>query len=86
MVVRADIDRLYEISDEINDLVKEARDIVRNAHEGIYARAKAYWIPEIRMALSGEHGYLGGSMCSLEDTIEELKDLLEEEEYLGEYE
>ena len=76
-----DIDRLYGIQDEISDLVKEARDIVRNAdgYGRIYERAKSYWIPHIITALSNDHDYLGGSMCTLEDTIEELKELLEEE-------
>lgn len=56
-------DRLYEIEKELE---KE------DEHE--YERAKAYWIAHIRMALDNDHGYLGGSMVTAEDTLSSLYD------------
>ena len=40
---------------------------------GSTARAEAYWKAHIICALRNDHQYLGGSMCTLEDTIEELE-------------
>jgi len=67
------IDRLYEIQEDILDLAREALDIIREHNKGEYERAKSYWYPEIVMALSNEHSYLGRSMCTLQSSIEVLE-------------
>ncbi len=72
-----DASRLCEIKDEMLELLGEAHDIVRalareSHNDIILARAEAYWLPHVEMALSNDHQYLGGSMCSMEDTIQEL--------------
>jgi len=69
--------RLEEIKEEMLSLLDEAEHLVRQ-ERGVYDRAKSYWIPHIKMALTKEHEYLGGSMVTMEDTIEELKEQLEE--------
>lgn len=65
--------RLVEIQDEMLDLLTEAKRLVR--HEGgiSWERAKGYWVAQIETALSNEHDYLGGSMCTMQDTINELE-------------
>lgn len=74
-----DIERLYEIKDEIKELVYEARDLFpRNSLT--YERARSYWIAHILGALDDENDYLGGSMFTMKETIEELEDPEEEDE------
>lgn len=69
-----DVDRLEEIREEIMELMDEAKKIVAGSkNRGAVGRADAYWIPHIEIALGGEHGYMDRSMCSMQDTIEELR-------------
>ena len=69
--------RFEEIIGEIKELLEEAFDLVPD-HER--PRAESYWYSHISMALDEDHGYMGGSMCSMQDTLEEF-DEAEEEDY-----
>ena len=60
--------RFEEIICEIKELLEEAIDLVPDHAR---ARAESYWYAHISMALDEDHGYMGGSMCSMQDTIEE---------------
>jgi hypothetical protein len=71
-------ERLNEIKDEIKSLVNEARDIIRGTH--IESLANSYWIPHILMELDEDHEWLGGSMCTMQETIDALADDIDEEE------
>jgi hypothetical protein len=74
-------ERIMEITEEIRGLVQEAMDLVReNGSDLTRERARSYWYPHILMALGEGHGYLGGSMCSMESTAGELEGEDEEEE------
>lgn len=75
-------ERLGEIKDEMKQLAQEAIDMVRRLgyDSQIYNRAKGYWYAHIVMALDKEHDFLGGSMCSMQDTIDELTEEAESEE------
>jgi ElaB/YqjD/DUF883 family membrane-anchored ribosome-binding protein len=64
------IDRLYEIKTEIADLIAEARELLQDTPEA--ARAEAYWIAHIRCALDNDHDYLGGSMATMQESIDAL--------------
>ncbi len=64
------IDRLSEIKDEFAELLREVKDILRGTPEE--ERAKSYWLAHIRCALDNEHTYLGGSMVTMQDTIDAL--------------
>ncbi len=67
--------RLLEIKEEIKELANEAISVVAEETKGqIFARANAYWHPQILMTLDKEHDYMGGSMCTLEDTIKEINE------------
>ena len=61
--------RFEEIKEQIKELLDEAFDLVPD-----YARSRAesYWYSHIAMALDEDHGYLGSSMCSMQDTLEEF--------------
>ena len=68
--------RLEEIKEEIKDLVTEAKYIVKNLanpNTRIFTRATSYWYPQILIVLDNDHDYMGGSMCTMEETIQELK-------------
>ena len=77
--VTEDLDRLNDIKDEMENLLREARKIVHKYPE--HHRAEAYWIPHIKMALLKEHGYLGRSMCTMEDTINEMEESMKGENH-----
>lgn len=68
-------ERILEITDEIRDLLQEAMDLVREHGSDIdRERARSYWYGHIQIALGGDHGYMGSSMCSMTDTAEDLMD------------
>lgn len=72
-------ERLDEIKDELLDLLNEASEIVRKLDttpgKMIYNRASAYWFPQLTMAITNDHEWLGSSTVCLEETIEELDEL-----------
>ena len=68
------VDELGEIQSQILELVDQARALLRlNEYQGALMRAEAYWIAHVTTAISNNHGYLGGSTVSLQDTIEEIE-------------
>ena len=72
------IARLEDIQTKISELVYEARDILSGT--GItLQRAERYWIAQILTALDNDEEYVGGSMFTLQDSINELKGEDEEE-------
>lgn len=74
-------ERILEITDEIRDLLQEAMDLVReNGTDFDRERARSYWYGHIQIALGGDHGYIGSSMCSMTDTADELMEEEPEEE------
>jgi hypothetical protein len=73
--------RIMEISYEIRSLLNEAMDLVReNGSDLTRERAGSYWYPHILMNLNDDHGWLGGSMCTMESTAAALEEELEEED------
>ena len=67
-----DIERLSEIKDEMKELLGEADQLIRGAGGIAYERARAYWLGHIAIALDDDHEYAGGSMCTMQDTIDDL--------------
>lgn len=67
--------RIMEISYEIRNLLNEAMDLVRAEGSDLTReRAGSYWYPHILMNLDDDHSWLGGSMCTMEGTAQELDD------------
>ena len=74
------VDELGEIQSQILELVDQARALLRrNELRGALMRAESYWIAQVTTAISNNHGYLGKSMVSLQDTIDEIKDAEDDE-------
>lgn len=65
-------EELREIADEMRELLDRAHSALEMAGGLEERRARAYWYASMRINLGGEHDFMGGSMCSLEDTIKEL--------------
>lgn len=75
---------LREIKDDIKNQIGEARNLLRFVESATTKeRAKSYWLSQIETALDNDHDWLGGSMCTMEDTINELD--YEEEELDEDY-
>ena len=70
-------ERLNEIKEQMLELLAEAKDLIP---EGMTKeRAKCYWYAHIKTALLKEHEYLGGSLITMDDTINELDEESEED-------
>ena len=68
------VDELGEIQSQILELVEQARALLRNnQYQGALMRAESYWIAQVISAISNNHDYLGKSIVSLQDTIEEIE-------------
>lgn len=72
------VSRLRDIQVEMLALLDEAYELLPKGI--IKTRAESYWYPHIKTSLTNESQYLGRSMCSLDDTIEELEE--EDESWL----
>lgn len=69
-------ERLQEIKDQMLKLLDEAKEIIP---EGMTKeRAKCYWYAHIKTALLKEHEFLGGSLVTMDDTINEIDEESEE--------
>jgi hypothetical protein len=65
-----DLVRLMEIKEQMLALLRETEFLLDGSSE--WNRAKGYWLPHIRTALDNDHSYLGGSMFTMQDTIDAL--------------
>lgn len=71
------IERLTEIKDQMKELLGEAEQLLRDTNEEDSARA--YWMAHIRCSLDDDHMYLGGSMVTMQTTIDALIEEVEPE-------
>ena len=65
---------LDELKTEMEDVLFRMQQALRESPDHIRARAEAYWLPHITMAVSNDHGFCGGSMVTTENTIDELRE------------
>lgn len=73
------VHELIEIQQQMLELLGQAESLLQ--HTGEYNSAKSYWLAHIETALTNNHGYLGGSMTTMEDTIEALGQSDEDDGY-----
>ena len=62
--------RFEEIIGEIKELLEEAFNLVPEG--SARARAKSYWYGNMIVNVDEDHGFMGGSMCSMQDSLEEF--------------
>ncbi len=75
------VEDLTEIQQQMLNLIENARGVMKaGGFTGALDRAEDYWIAHLITAISDDHGYLGGSMCTLQDIIEEIESGEDEEE------
>lgn len=68
------VERLLDIKDEIKSLMEEALEIVSEHSEHECRVATSYWYAHVVGALDSEHHYLGGSMMTMQDSINGLEE------------
>lgn len=79
------LNAMEEVKDEIMELMDRVQRSLRTIERlpggsTVVNRAKSYWFAHIMTALEkGAGGYMGGSMFTMADTIEELRDMAESE-------
>lgn len=66
------VEHLEYLKEEIKDLLFEALRILPRKGM-IRDRAKTYWYAHMLMCMDKEHDYVGGCMCTMQDTIDEMK-------------
>ena len=65
---------LLDAKEAIEEALEQARTALRALDDDFpYEQADTYWLAHIRTALDKEHGYLGGSMVTMQDTIDALE-------------
>jgi hypothetical protein len=65
---------LLDAKEAIEEALEQARTALRAVDDDFpFQQADAYWLAHIRTALDREHGYLGGSMVTMQDTINALQ-------------
>ena len=62
--------QLRHIQLQISDLLDEMEQLISGTVAE--SRATSYWLPHIKTALYSDTQYLGGSMVTCDDTIDEL--------------
>jgi hypothetical protein len=65
-------DELEQIQEQMLDLLHEAEGLLQGTNE--YDSARSYWLAHITTAVSNDHDYLGGSMTTMQDTIDALRE------------
>lgn len=76
--------QLEELQEQMLNLLGEAESLVRGTSEE--GPAQAYWLAHVETALTNDHGYLGGSMTTMQDTIDALREGGDNEEDDGSWE
>ncbi|WP_259341490.1 hypothetical protein [Ralstonia solanacearum] len=68
------VEELIEIKAQMLDLIENVRGVLKaGGFRSALDRAEDYWMAHLTCAISHDHGYLGGSGCTLQDTIEEIE-------------
>ena len=74
-------ERILEISEEMQGLLREAMDLLREHGTDLdYQRARSYWYAHIIISLGGEHGYMARSASSMIGTANDLMETKGDEE------
>ena len=73
-----DKNRSEEIICEIRELLDEALELVPEGFTR--SRAESYWYGNMIVNVTDDHRFIGGSMCSMQDTLEEFDEEEEDEE------
>ena len=78
------VEELEYVQEQMIDLIDQASRLVSGTSED--GAAQAYWVAHIKTALSNDHEYMGGSMTTMQDTIDALRNGDDDEEDDGSWE
>lgn len=72
-------DELREIQEEMLGRLDEMRALLAEAGcDGALMRAESYWMAHAKCALTDDHQFLGGSMYTLSDSINDVEEVMAE--------
>ncbi len=75
------VNELEEAREELLEALERFRNTLKAAGcSAALTRLDAYCYAHIKIAAGGEHGYLGNSMYSLTDAINEVREAIEQSE------
>ena len=75
------VDELREIQAQMLECLELAKTLIKQSGQDMtLQRAESYWLAHAKIALTNDHAYLGGSMCSMEDTIAEIEAATEDDD------
>lgn len=75
------VNELEEAREELLEALERFRNTLKAAGgNAALTRLDAYAYAHIKIAAGGEHGYLGNSMYSLADAIDEVREAIEQPE------
>lgn len=78
------VDLLTEYHEKLTHLMGEVKDIVHQLPHEYRGSAEAYWVPQVLIALGGDHDYMvSGSESTMASTIKAMKDEVEAADYNG---
>jgi hypothetical protein len=75
-----DHEELTEIHEKMLELVNDVERIMRREGGIEYERAKGYWLANIKMGLTNNHGYLSMPMFNMETAISALEPCEDEDQ------
>lgn len=73
----SDLEELKEAYDKMEQLLFDIEDILSRAPVGVRTRAKSYWLAHMKIELNKDHEFLAGSMCTMQDTINQWTSISE---------
>ena len=76
---RRDHEELTDIHEQMLELVNDVERIMRREGGIEYERAKGYWLANLKMSLTNNHGYLSNPMFNMETAINALEPCEDEE-------
>ncbi len=82
--LRQRTEKLYDLKEELEEVLENIRQALRGTPEE--SAAKSYWFAHIRTALDKDHGYLGGSFLTMQETIDAMDEAATDAESLEESE
>lgn len=81
-----DAEDIQELADALGEAkavfklaLKDIKDKLKELAPGSFSRADSYWLAHMLCQLDHDHSYMAREMCTMQDTIDELRQIYEEE-------
>jgi hypothetical protein len=75
---KANLADLKDIKTRLENIVSDAKRIVRRLEPDLRKRAEVYWLPTIEGCIGKDGDALAATMCTLDETIEEVQERVDD--------